>query len=249
MNIEKNVYKNVEYIYYIDESTADGRYIYTTLGVPIKQWNHIFSRIKKFRQYIDREYGIQQYKELHATKFVNGRGRFKKDVGKYQRAYIFKMCLRNIAKESKTGIHTFSSITSAPEKSLDRVINRINNTAKHNDYFALTFFDSGNEVSTHKILRKMRAINHVPSQYGTWGGDSYTKNMPVSRIVADSMFIDSAKDYMIQTVDFIAYSVKTLYEPSSNAIKYELQDSYKILEPIILEQAAIQSNKLGIVEK
>ena len=248
MNIVENVYQNVEYIYYIDESTADGKYIYTTFGVPIKKWNHIFDRVKKFRQYIDKEYGIQKYKELHATKFVNGRGQFKNIVSKYQRADIFRMCLRTVAHEFNSGVHTFSSITNVPEKSLDRVINRINNTANHNNYFALTFFDSGNEVSTQKFLRKMRAINYIPSQFGSWNNDNYTKNMPVSKIVADSMFIDSAKDYMIQVVDFIAYSVKTLYDPSSNAIKYGLQDSYKILDPIILKQAT-KDNELGIVEK
>ena len=248
MVIVKNVYQLVEYIYYIDESTADGKYIYTTLGVPIKQWHHIFDRIKAFRQYISKEYGVQLYKELHATKFVNGRGQFSKIVTKYQRSEIFQYCLKALAKEHKTGIHTFSSITDSPEKSLDRVINRINNTARSNNYYALTFFDSGNEVSTQSILRKMRAVNFIPSKYGAWGDSAYTKNLPVKRIVADSMFIDSTKDYMIQTVDFIAYAVKTIYEPSLNAKKYNLVESYKILEPIILKQAT-KENDLGIVTK
>ena len=247
-NVYKNVYKNVEYIYYIDESTINNQYIYTTLGIPIKQWNHIFKRIKDFRKYIYKEYGIQQYKELHATKFVNGRGQFKQIVTKFQRAEIFKLCLRTFAKESGTGIHTFSSITDKPEKSLDRLLNRVNNTAEHNDYYALAFFDAGNEVSTQKLLRKMRVINYIPSNLGTWGDNANTKNIPITRIVADSMFIDSSKDYIIQSVDFIAYAVKTRYEPSSNAITYGLQDSYKILDPIILKQATGE-NKLGIVTK
>jgi len=247
MNIVKNVCKNADYIYYTDESTANDRYIYTTLGIPMKQWNHIFSRIKAFRQYINKEYGIQLHKELHATKFVNGRGQFRKTVGKFQRSEIFKMCLQTLANEHKTGIHTFSSITNKPERSLEWVFQRVHNTAESNDYYALTFFDSGNEVSTQKVLRKMRVISHVPSKYGTWDDDSKTKNVPVSRIVADTMFIDSSKDYMIQTVDFIAYAVKTMFEPSSNAVKYNLKDSYKILEPIILKQAT-KANDLGIVE-
>ena len=248
MNIIKNVYQNVEYIYYIDESKANDKYIYTALGVPIKQWNHIFGRIQAFRQYINKQYGIQLYKELHATKFVNGRGQFAKIVSKYQRSEIFKMCLKTIAAEFETGIHTFSSITDTPEKSLERIVTRIGNTARHNDYFALIFFDSGNEVSTQKNVRKMRAINYIPSKYGQWDSGSYTKNIPVERIVADSMFIDSSKDYMIQVADFVAYSVKTKYEPSSNAKKYALEDSYLILEPIILKQAT-QSNEFGIVDK
>jgi len=247
MNIVDCVYQDVEYIYYIDESTADNRYIYTALGVPMKQWNHIFNRIKAFRQYINKEYGIQLYKELHATKFVNGRGQFSKVVGKFQRTEIFKLCLRTLAHESNTGIHTFSSITDIPERSLERVLTRVHNTAEHNDYYALTFFDSGNEVSTQSILRKMRVVNYIPSKYGSWSGETATKNVPVTRIIADSMFIDSSKDYMIQTVDFIAYAVKTMYEPSSNAIKYNLQESYRILEPIILKQAT-KTNELGIVD-
>ena len=246
MDIIKNVYKNVEYIYYVDESTASNKYIYTTLGIPIKRWNHVFERIKAFRQYINKEYGIQLYKELHATKFVNGRGQFSEVVGKFHRAEVFKLCLKTLANEYKTGIHTFSAITDSPEKSLNRVVNRINNTANYNDYYALVFFDSGNEISTQKTLRRMHAINYIPSQYGGWDDDLYAKNMPVIRIVADSMFIDSSKDYMIQAVDFIAYSVKTKYEPSSNAVTYGLKDSYNILAPIMLKQAT-KSNNLGLV--
>jgi len=247
MIITKNVYKNVEYIYYIDESTAGEKYIYTALGIPIKQWNHIFDRIKTFRHYINTEYGIQLHKELHATKFVNGRGQFRNVVGKFQRSEIFKLYLRTLAKEHTTGVHTFSSITDVQDWSLERILTRIHNTAENNDYFALTFFDSGNEISTQKILRKMRVINYVPSKFGGWHGETYIRNVPVTRIVADSMFIDSYKDYMIQTVDFIAYALKTIYDPSSNAITYGLKDSYKILDPIILKQAS-RSNDLGIVE-
>jgi len=247
MNIVDRVYQNAEYIYYIDESTAGDKYIYTTLGVPIKQWNHIFNRVKAFRHYINGEYGIQLHKELHATKFVNGRGQFSKVVGKFQRSEIFRLCLKTLASEYKTGIHTFSSITSSPEWSLERILTRIHNTAEHNGYFALAFFDSGNEVSTQKILRKMRVINYVPSKYDGWYGETYSRNVPVTRIVADSMFIDSSKDYMIQAVDFIAYAVKTMYEPSSNAAKYNLKDSYQLLDKIILKQVT-KSNEIGIVE-
>ena len=53
---------------------------------------------------------------------------------------------------------------------------------------------------------------------------------------------------MIQTVDFIAYAVKTMYEPSANAMKYDLENSYKILDPIILKQAT-KDNDLGLVIK
>ncbi|HHT16173.1 MAG TPA: hypothetical protein GXZ77_00410 [Papillibacter sp.] len=75
-----------DYIYYIDETTAKGKYIYTALGVPVEKWIHIFNRVKKFRLHIKTEYGIQLYKELHATKFVNGRGDFKKQITKFHRA-------------------------------------------------------------------------------------------------------------------------------------------------------------------
>ena len=248
MNIISTVYQNVEYIYYIDESTANGKYIYSVLGVPIKQWNHIFRRLQDFRQYINREYGIQLYKELHATKFVNGRGSFSKTVGKFQRSEIFKLCLRTLAHESNTGIHTFSSISDSQIKSLDCVASRINSIAILNDYYALTFFDSGDNISTYKALRKMRAFNHEPKHYINWDDESYERNAPISRIVADAMFIDSSTDYMIQAVDFIAYAVKTMYEPSVNASKYNLQDSYKLLAPIIQKQATKQS-KLGIIEQ
>ena len=249
MNIVKNVYQGVEYIYYIDESTAIGKYIYTALGVPIKQWNHIFARIQAFRQYINNEYGVQIYKELHATKFVNGRGEFTKEriVTKFQRSEIFKLCLKTIANEYKTGIHTFSSFSETPESSLAKMINCIHTTAEQNNYYAQTFYDSGYESFTETTLRKMRSVNYDHGQFKRWDGSSYEKTIPVSRIVTDSVFIDSAKNYFIQVTDFIAYSLKTMYEPSSNAKKYSLEDSYIILKPIVLKQAST-SNELGIVE-
>ena len=58
LKIVNNVYQNVEYIYYIDETSANGKYIYTALGIPIKQWNHIYARVQAFRQFINNEYGI-----------------------------------------------------------------------------------------------------------------------------------------------------------------------------------------------
>lgn len=112
----------------------------------------------------------------------------------------------------------------------------------------ITYFDSGNEVLIHKLLRKMRALNYVPSQFGSCNRDAHTTNIPLSRIVADSMFIDSSKDYFIQVVDFIAYAVKTKYDPSVNAKAYRLENSYDILEPIVLKQAT-KDNVLGIVIK
>lgn len=236
-----------DYVYYIDETKAKGKYIYTALGIPIKNWKHIFDRIKKFRLYIKSEYGIHLYKELHATKFVNGRGDFKNQITKYHRAEIFKLYLRTLAKESETGLHTFSSIHSNPTDALDWLVNRINNTARHNDYYALAFFDSGNEINTRKLLRKLRVRNGIPSKFGAWQDGAYIQNQPIEHIIADSMFIDSATDYMIQSVDFIAYSVKTFLEPSSNAKKYGLEHSYSaILRPIIFTKAT-KDNNLGIV--
>ena len=249
MKVIKNVYQNVEYIYYIDESYANEKFIYSALGVPIKQWNQIYARIQAFRQYINDEYGIQLHKELHATKFVNGRGRFLEDkiVTKFQRSEIFKLCLKTIANEYKTGIHTFSSFSDTPENSLMKMINCIHNTAEQNNYYAQTFFDAGYEAATLAVFEKMRSVNFNRSEFKRWDGSSYEKTIPVSRIVTDSVFIDSSKDNFIQVVDFIAYSLKTMYEPSKNAIKYSLEDSYMILKPIILKQVST-SNDHGILE-
>jgi len=249
LKIVENVYKNADYIYYIDESSADEKYIYTALGVPIKQWNHIYARIVAFRQYIYNEFGIQLHKELHATKFVNGRGEFSKDkiVTKFQRSEIFKLCLKTIANEYKIGIHTFSSLADTSESALIKIINCIHNIAEQNNYYAQTFFDSGYEVTTETTIKTMRSTNYIPGQLEKYDGKIYEKTIPVSRIVMDSMFIDSEKDYMIQVTDFIAYSLKTMYEPSSNAKKYSLESSYTILKPIILKQAST-SNELGIIE-
>jgi len=249
LEVTKNVYQNVEYVYYIDESYAGGKCIYAALGIPIKQWNHIYARVQAFRQYINNEYGIQLYKELHATKFVNGRGEFTKDkvVTKFQRSEIFKLCLKTIASEYKTGIHTFSTLTDTPENSLMKLLNCIHNIAEQSNYYAQTFFDSGYEVTTEATFKKMKSISFTPGQLGRWDGNAYEKNISISRIVMDTMFIDSAKDYMIQVTDFIAYSLKTMYEPSTNAKKYGLEDSYKILKPIFLKQAST-SNEFGIIE-
>lgn len=247
--IRNNVMFNVTYIYYIDESYSfDKRmWIYSAIGIPSMQWRTVFDRIKLMRKTMKQEFKIPLYKELHATKFVNGHGDYGPMATKPVRADIFARILRYIASMQLLGIHVISSRNCEKYRCLERLLNRIECTMKNNSCKAILFFDAGNEIDTKKMVRKMCVINGIPSKYGGWGNGDLCKNIPLDSVVCDAQFADSEKDYFIQIADLIAYSLLCKYVPSKCVGRYALENAYDFLEPILLKQAC-RKNPLGIVE-
>jgi len=63
------------YIVYIDESGDEELEVLSALAIPEESWNEAFQMIRDFRRRLKQTEGIFVYAELHAWKFVSGRGR------------------------------------------------------------------------------------------------------------------------------------------------------------------------------
>ncbi|NNG67212.1 MULTISPECIES: DUF3800 domain-containing protein [Thermoanaerobacteraceae] len=239
------------YIYYLDESGDEKSnvYIFSALGIPAENWNNVFKVIKRFRIYLKNRYGIRIAKELHATEFIAGRGKLgSKIVTKRQRAFIFRRYIKLLAALSKYNVECINVSVRSYEEALDRIINRINRSLETKNDYGILVFDRGDETRIKKVLRKMRVFNPIPSKYGEWEPNVRTKNITIDRIIADPFFRDSQDDYLIQSVDFIAYALLRYDYPTGKIKKYGLENLFTELKPI-LNLHAHPADPYGVVRK
>lgn len=245
-----DILNNTTYITYLDESEDHGKscYIFSSVSIPVEKWNEIFYTIRNFRKDLFIKYGLDCRKELHARDFISGRGRFSRIITKFQRNEIFKQYLEMVATLSKHGVFSTNVCLDSYDSAFDRIINRINTTLKVHKDFGILIFDAGNENQVIKTLRKKRVINFIPSAYGSWQDGKSQRNIPIEQIVAEASFRDSKIDYLIQTVDFIAFALLRSEHPTSLILKYGTNNAFGCLKPI-LNLDATRYDEYGIVRK
>ena len=155
------------HLIYIDDSRDEQLCVFSALALPIDQWHAAFQMIRDFRRELRRAYGIYVYKELHAWKFVSGRGRpSDRIVTKGQRASIFKEALKVMA--NLPGARLFNAVfpRNDDEKALEWMLNRINRALQAWGSHAILVCDKGKEVAYTRLVRRMYVYNPIPSQYG-----------------------------------------------------------------------------------
>lgn len=218
---------------YIDESKDPGKFCtYTALITTGDSWTTTFAKVREFRKELNRTHGVFLSYELHASKFVPGRGRpAKRAVLKSERAEIFKKALRFVADSQAFVV--VSSVSTSEQFALERLVNRINKTAKARGEQALLFFDEGGEAEIRKRLRRMSVFNPIPSNRGYWvDTGKRTKNIPLDFILEDPIFKDSKQSYFIQLADFCAYACLRMEHPIASRSAFGIDLAYEILRPV-----------------
>lgn len=236
------------HLIYVDDSGDEQLCIFSCLALPIDQWHNAFRQVRDFRRELRRAYGIYVYKELHAWKFVSGRGRpSDRIVTKGQRAAIFKEALKVMAE--LPGARLFNAVfpRRQDERAFEWTLNRINRTLTAWGSYAILICDKGKEIAYTKLVRRMYVYNPIPSQIGVWldTGQSW-KNIPLDRVVEDPFFKDSAQSYFVQLVDFSAYALLRRERPIPSKTKYGLDTAFNILSPILVREAR-RSDPEGII--
>lgn len=236
------------HLIYMDESGDEQLYILSAFALPIDQWHDAFRKIRGFRRELRRAYGIFVYEELHAWKFVSGRGRpADRIVTKGQRVAIFREALKVMTE--LPGVRLFNAVfpRKQVERAFERSLNRINRTLQSWDSYAVLVCDQGKEIAFTRMVRRMYIFNPIPSQYGQWldTGNRW-KNIPLDRIVEDPFFKDSAQSYFIQLADFAAYSLLQRERPIPSKSKYGLDKTFEILNPILVKEAS-RTDPEGII--
>ncbi len=228
------------HLIYIDDSRDEELCVFSALAIPIDQWHPSFQMIRDFRRVLKRSYGIYVYKELHAWKFVSGRGRpSDRIITKEQRVTIFNRALEVIVKLPCARLFNAVFPRDQDERAFEWMLNRINRTLQAWGSHAVLVCDRGKEVAYTRLVRKMYFFNPIPSQYGVWQdtGEPW-RNIPLDRIVEDPFFKDSEQSYFVQMVDFSAYALLRRERPIPSKTRYGLNTSFNTLAPILVREAS-----------
>ncbi|MFQ5794383.1 MAG: DUF3800 domain-containing protein [Candidatus Bipolaricaulia bacterium] len=236
------------HLIYIDDSRDEQLCVFSALAIAADQWLDAFRQVRQFRHDLRESDGIYVYKELHAWKFVSGRGQIAdRTVTKGRRCQIFKEALQRVA--DLPGTRLFNAVFSAKqdERAFERLLNRINRTMVTWGSHAILICDEGKESRYTRLARKMHVYNPIPSKYGAWK-DTGTemKNIPIDRILEDPFFKKSEQSYFIQLTDFCAYALLRRERPIPSKTRYGLDQAFQFLEPILVLEASSQDPE-GII--
>lgn len=234
---------------YLDESKQDNSFfVYTAVITGSGVWRTAFANLKAFRSKLKADHGIFVNKELHAWKFASGKGHISdRHLSKQARADIFKEVLSFMAT-NRNIFRVISSVNTDEFIAFDRIINRINRTAKRFNTTALLICDEGQEQSFTRRIRKMRIHNPIASRYGTWEDGGSTKNITTDHIIEDPFFKNSEHSYFIQLADFCAYALLRMERPIESRTKLGYDQMYKLLSPCVVRACNMRDHRnLGII--
>ncbi len=236
------------HIIYIDDSRDEKLCVFSALAVPADSWRAAFSMVRDFRRNLRLSDGIFVRTELHAWKFVSGRGRIADTVvTKGRRCAIFVQALQLIA--SLPGVRLFNAVFPAKEdeKAFEWMLNRFQRTLGTWDSRAILVCDEGKEGVYTRLARRMGVYNPIPSAYGQWDETGLaTKNIPTDRILEDPFFKKSERSYFIQLVDFCGYALLRRENPLPSKTRYGLHRAFGNLSPILVREAT-RKDPEGIV--
>ncbi len=236
------------HLIYIEDSADENLAIFSALALPVEQWRTCFSIVRDFRKDLKRAYGIYIYKELHAWKFVSGRGQIAPAiVTKPQRAAIFRQALETVTNLPGAQMLNACFPKGQADRAFERLLNRIERSLVAWDSHGILLCDQGKEGDYTRLVRRMNVYNPISSRFGGWGPTrSSSRNIPLDRIVEDPVFKRSDKSYFIQLVDFAAYSLLRRERPTPNITQLGLANAFEILQPILL-RAATRYDPEGIL--
>jgi Protein of unknown function (DUF3800) len=225
------------FLVYLDDSRDEELCVFSGLIVPAAVWRDCFDALRDFRRDLKASDGIYVRKELHAWKFVSGRGRVSdRVVTKYRRCEIFKEAL-GLTASMRVRIINGVSTADDDERLFEWIANRIQATMGTWNSHAMLICDEGKEASYTRLIRRMGVYNPIPSRLGSWPEGTSTRNITVDRIVEDPFFKDSQRSYFIQLVDFCAYALLRRERPIPSKSRYGLDTAFELLDGVLLKQA------------
>ncbi len=179
-------------LYYINESEGLRHYVRSALGVDAERWNDLFRGIQEWRLELRDRYAIPTDRELHASDLVSGTGRLcwraegrwpataERTCGspvKREPRCSWAGCAASKTPQRASAAWRSSTSASASPKcmgyervSLDRLLNRINISAKSTGRHAFLIFGESRERMITQAYRRLRAFNPVPIRYELWEG-------------------------------------------------------------------------------
>ena len=227
------------HVVYIDDSRDEKLCAFSALVIPDNGWLESFGKLKQHRGSLKTTDGIYVSKELHAWKFISGRGKVgDQHVSIDRRCEIFNEVLKLATDLPKASLFNAVFPAKQEERAFEWLLNRINRTMQARSSYALLICDEGKDKVYTRLARRMSVHNHIPSRRGQWEETGeLTKNIPTDRIIEDPVFKDSKRSYFIQMADFCAYALLRRENPLPSKSAYGLDKSFELLKPINFKKA------------
>lgn len=206
--------------------------------------------MNSWRRSLLTRYGIPPNYELHATHFVNNRGRPAGEdhpIFRPTRVKIFLECLKLI--ENIPNVKVFNTLSDRKVQmvAFGRLLNRLQVAARVRGTTVQICCDSGKESDINRLMRNLRASNLIPSKFGQWSDGNFFRDVRLDRVHEEIFFLDSQASHFIQAADFCAYAMlRWKAENLPNRIRDNLHEAYRIIEPVF-ERRAFRADPHGII--
>lgn len=230
---------------YIDDSGDGTIACFAALIIPADQWRSSLNHLLGIRRMMNVCDGIRMKTEMHATDWLGGKGALAKvPVSKSRRARLFDFFLAGIAMIPGAQLINAAVPDDQAERAFEYLLNRINVNMRYAGSNAVVFCDEGKSYDA--IGRKIGVFNYIPSRTGSWAGGQPSKNIPADRILEDLVYRDSARSIFVQAADACAYALLRRERPIPSKTALGLDQSFFILERIMVKQA-FGRDRFGII--
>lgn len=237
-------------IYIDDSGFGSTHYVFTGIYIPRGSANAANKMMLDWRASLDERYGISPEYELHATNFVNNRGRPAGEarlIFRSTRVKIYLECLNLIAGVPDVKIFNTLSDRKAQMTAFGRLLNRLQVAARKRESTVQVCCDGGKEMEMNRLMRDLRFSNLVPSRYGQWEDGRHFQDVRLDRVHEAIVFLDSRESHFIQAADFCAYAMlRWKAEELPNRTRSNLHEAYKLIEPVF-ERKAFRADPHGII--
>lgn len=216
--------KNGIDIYYVDESMDSYVFAMSGIRVPFLRkvegtwtivWEDQLENIRDWRRELSRKFSVPVRKELKGSKFLSGRGRYRKgghQLTRARAATVYRKALKNIGFLAPRSIITVTGTSSSNlyghsklEALLYALLQRMRTACDKGDIAGMIFFDEGHG-EYRRLYRKARVFLPTGSKLGGWASGSFSKNLPLHNFVKDGNIKDSKHSLFIQLADLVAYA-------------------------------------------
>jgi hypothetical protein len=252
------------YLMYVDESGDTGlngsptRYfVLSGLVIHELRWRDCLDQLIQFRRAMRATFGLRLREEFHAAGMINK----SKKLSRIRRNDRLAM-IRHFA-DALAAIPALNIINVLVDKqgknpnydvfdmAWKALIQRFENTLmwrnfpvpRNPDERGTLYCDHTADKKVIRLIRQMRQYNPIPNQ--VWIGPGY-RNMPLSYVVEDANFRNSAHSYFIQAVDLATFLLYQNRAPNHYMRKNSAQNYFSRLAPILCKPAA-PNHPMGIV--
>ncbi len=252
------------FLMYIDESGDSGLnnsptryYVLTGLVIHELRWRDCLDELIRFRRAMKTQYGLRLREEFHASKFIT-RPRDLVRIRRHDRLAMIRSFAGTVA--GIRDINIINIVVDKQGKAADydviemawtALIQRFENTIRFRNFpgpqnadeRGMLFCDHTTDKKIEKLIRRMRQYNPIPNQAQFASG---YRNIPLSYIIEDPNFRDSAHSYFVQAVDLVSFLMYQQIAPNSYMKKNSGQNYFQRLKPIFCTHAS-STNREGIV--